>query len=1018
MQGKGLIRFFLIVLALVCIYQLSFTWVASNVESDAAAYAEQSVTADLTGEDRVEFISEKKREYLAKKANETVYNLGIAKYNYDEVKERALKLGLDLQGGMSVVLEVSKYDLVKSLSNNPKNPKLNDALEQARIESGKGNGDLIDLFVSIYEQANPGSQLVSLFSSRDNSERLAATANNADVKTFLKEEAEKGVNSTYTKLKERIDKFGVSQPYITLQESTGRIIVELPGVDNPKQVRKLLQSTANLQFWQTYTIQDLSANLTAANEALRSVMEENKDTFSDGSSIIDTTTVNTTAFTEDTATQTEVIAQNSGDSNTLFGENTDTISDLDTTASQSGPLLNTVLLPPQSAGPVLGYVNVKDTAKLMEYLAMDVVVSTFPGDVRFMLSSGPIPTDKDLYELYAMKGKVDGNGPLLEGDVISNATQSFNPTNGSPEVSMTMKSDGAKAWRRITSENTGKFIAITLDNTVYSAPRVNEEIPNGRSVISGNFEVKDAQVLANILEVGKLPVPSRIVQEDIVGPSLGRQAISAGLISMIAGLVLVIFFMALYYSTAGLVSDIALFANIFFIFGILSSIGATLTLPGIAGLVLTMGMAVDANVIIYERIREELAKGKTMIKAIADGYSNSYSAIIDSQLTTLIIGIILSQFGVGPVKGFAVVLIIGILTSLFTSIFISRLILDNMVRKEKPIKYYTNFTKNAFKNVNFDFMGKRRIGYIFSLSITFIGLMFIFISGFDLGVDFKGGRTYTVKFDQPVDATEVRNHLFGTFDDKIQVKTFSGNDKLKITTSYKIEESFPETDSVVASTLYQNLTGFYSTDPSFSTWDAVYKESQMKVEPTIAQDIKKSAFIALGLALLAIFIYITIRFRRWQFALGGVMALLHDAVVVLSVFAIFKNIMPFTLEINEAFIAALLTVIGYSINDTVVVFDRIREYLRESKAGTIKEIFNLAINQTLSRTVITGGTTMLSILVLLLFGTENIQGFALAIFVGVAFGTYSSVFIASSLALELYGKKSHDKSADEVLRRK
>lgn len=1021
MQGKGLIRFFLIVLALVCIYQLSFTWVASNIESDAAAYAEQSVPTDLTGEERVEFISEQKREYLAKKANETVYNLGIVKYNYDEVKERALNLGLDLQGGMSVVLEVSKFDLVKSLSNNPKNPKLNEALEQARIESGKGNGDLIDLFVSNYEKANPGSQLVSLFSSRDNSERLAATASNADVKTFLKEEAEKGVNSTYTKLKERIDKFGVSQPYITLQENTGRIIVELPGVDNPKQVRKLLQSTANLQFWQTYTIQDLSANLTAANEALRSVLEESNNNFSDTDSLSTNDNISqesSSPFTDETANQNDSLTENLEDSNSLFGETSDTTTNLDTASTQSGPLLNTVLLPPQSAGPVLGYVNVRDTAKLMEYLSMDVVINTFPGDARFMLSSSPLPTDKDMYELYAMKGKVDGNGPLLEGDVISNASQSFNPTNGSPEVTMTMKSDGAKAWRRITAENTGKFIAITLDNAVYSAPRVNEEIPNGRSVISGNFEVKDAQVLANILEVGKLPVPSRIVQEDIVGPSLGRQAISAGLIAMIAGLILVILFMALYYSTAGLVSDIALFANIFFIFGILASIGATLTLPGIAGLVLTMGMAVDANVIIYERIREELAKGKTMVKAIADGYSNSYSAIIDSQLTTLIIGIILSQFGVGPVKGFAVVLIIGILTSLFTSIFISRLILDNMVRKEKPIKYYTNWTKNAFKNVNFDFMGKRRMGYIFSLSLTFIGLMFIFFSGFDLGVDFKGGRTYTVKFDQPVSATEVRNYLIGNFDDKIQVKTFSGNDKLKITTSYKIDESFPETDSIVASSLYQNLTSFYTKDPGFSTWDVVYKESQMKVEPTIAQDIKQGAFVALGLALLAIFIYITIRFRRWQFAMGGVMALLHDAVVVLSVFAIFKNLMPFTLEINEAFIAALLTVIGYSINDTVVVFDRIREYLRESKAGTIKEVFNLAINQTLSRTVITGGTTMLSILVLLLFGTENIQGFALAIFVGVAFGTYSSVFIASALALELYGKKSHDKSADEVLRKK
>ncbi len=1019
MQGKGLIRFFLVVLALVCIYQLSFTWVASNVESDAAAYAEQSATADLTGEARVEFISDKKREYLARKANETVYNLGIAKYNYDEVKERALNLGLDLQGGMSVVLEVSKYDLVKSLSNNPKNPKLNEALDKALTEASKGNGDIIDFFVSYYEEANPGSQLVSLFSSRNNSERLAATASNSEVKAFLKEEADNGVNSTYTKLKERIDKFGVSQPYITLQENTGRIIVELPGVDNPKQVRKLLQSTANLQFWQTYTIQDLSANLTAANEALRVVLSEGDTSFGADSTAADTAATATTPFTEETASPGDTVTGTPEDSNTLFSDNPDTgAAGLDTASAAAGPLLNTVLMPPQSAGPVIGYVNVRDTAKLMGYLAMDVVAANFPGDIRFMLSSAPLPTDRNMYELYAMKGKVDGNGPILEGDVISNAFQDFNPTNGQPEVNMTMKTEGAKAWRRITAENTGKFIAITLDNSVYSAPRVNEEIPNGRSVISGNFEVKDAQVLANILEVGKLPVPSRIVQEDIVGPSLGREAISAGLISMIAGLVLVIIFMAIYYSTAGLIADVALFANLFFIFGILASIGATLTLPGIAGLVLTMGMAVDANVIIYERIREELAKGKTMVKAIADGYSNSYSAIIDSQLTTLIIGIILTQFGAGPVKGFAVVLIIGILTSLFTSIFISRLILDNMVRKEKPIKFNSSFTKNAFKNVNFNFMGKRRFGYIFSLSLTTIGIVFIIFSGFDLGVDFKGGRTYTVKFDQPVKAGEVRNYLFSNFDDKIQVKSFSGDDKLKITTSYKIEESFPGTDSVVASTLYQNLVSFYANDPGFANWDSVYKESQMKVEPTIAQDIKKSALIAIGIALLAIFIYITIRFSRWQFALGGVTALLHDAIVVLSVFAIFKSIMPFALEINEAFIAAILTVIGYSINDTVVVFDRIREYLRESKAGTVKEVFNQAINQTLSRTLITSGTTLLSIFVLLIFGTENIQGFAFAIFIGVGFGTYSSVFIASAIALELYRKSSHDKSAEEVMRKK
>ncbi|HCK22273.1 MAG TPA: protein translocase subunit SecD, partial [Bacteroidetes bacterium] len=597
MQGKGLIQFFLVTLIIVCIYQLSFTWVASNIEKDAVAYAESNVPADLSSEQKAVQLAELKTDYLIRKANEDVYNLGIAKYNYDEVKERAINLGLDLQGGMSVVLEVSKYDLITSLSNNPKNPKLLTSLDKARAAEGRGEGELIDLFVSQYEKDNPGSQLVTLFTSRDNTESLPATSSNGEVRSFLKDQADRGINSTYTKLKERIDKFGVSQPYITLQQNTGRIIVELPGVDNPKQVRKLLQSTANLQFWETYTIQQLSSNLTGANEALRLLLaagnlDEAGITEAPAEAGFFSADSTTVAATDSAAADNPLLAATDSADNEPV---------IDTTVTTQGPL-SKILLPPGGAGPVIGYVNVKDTALFMKYMSYEEVQAELPGDARVMLASSPLPSDKDLYEVYAMKARLDGTGALLEGDVISSASQSFNPTNGSPEVTMTMKSDGAKAWRRITSENKGAFIAITLDNQVYSAPRINEEIPNGRSVISGSFDIKEAQILSNILEVGKLPVPSRIVQEDIVGPSLGKESIRVGLLSLIAGLILVVLFMIFYYSRAGIISDIALLANIFFIFGVLASLGATLTLPGIAGLVLTMGMAVDANVIIFERI--------------------------------------------------------------------------------------------------------------------------------------------------------------------------------------------------------------------------------------------------------------------------------------------------------------------------------------------------------------------------------------------------------------------------------
>lgn len=1010
MSGKGFIKFFLIVLTVVCIYQLSFTWVASNIEKSAAEYAEKSVDQQLQGEARSEALIDLKSDYLTEKENEIVYNIGIAKYNFSEVKSRALNLGLDLQGGMSVALEVSQYDLIKELSNNDDNPALLAALDKANAEASKGQGNIIDLFVKHYEDANPGANLVTLFKSTDNKD-LAVTASNSDVQAFLHTAAENGIQSTYTKLKERIDKFGVASPYIALQKNTGRIIVELPGVDNPKQVRKLLQSTANLQFWETWQYSELAPQLIQMNEVLKGVLEENTAKESEAPMLVsaDSISNDTAALTAIEDTSKNLLGL---DSSTNILESTDTgAAAMDSTAQEGGPL--TKILTPVG-GPVLGLVDKRDTMLLMKYFNYPEVKATLPANCIIMLGASPEKNDPNKYAVYAVKPKIDDNAPLLEGDIIRSASQTYDPSNGEAQVTMQMKSDGAKKWRRITADNKGKYIAIVLDNQVYSAPVVNEEIPNGSSVISGSFDVKEAQVLANILETGKLPVPSKIVQESIVGPSLGAEAIRNGILSMIAGLILVVIFMAFYYSTAGVVADIALFANIFFIFGALSSLGATLTLPGIAGLVLTMGMAVDANVIIYERVREELAKGKNTLKAIGDGYRNSYSAIIDSHVTTFVIGIILNSFGSGAIKGFAIVLMIGIVFSLFTAIFISRMILEWMARNDKPIYYYTRFTKGAFKNLNYKFIQKRKYGYIFSSVVTVIGLVFILTSGFNYGVEFKGGRSFIVRFDEKVDADQIRDELSQNFDPAIQVKTFGAD--INILTTYMISDPNPDADSIATVKLYEQLKHYYPSNPDFNTWDSKYKLSRTKVEPTIAKDIQESAVKSIIVALLCTFIYIFLRFRKWQFGLAAVIALAHDALMTLAMFAILKNVMPFTLQIDESFVAAILTIIGYSIMDTVVVYDRIREFLKDSKSGTVVETFNNAINQTLSRTVITSGVTILSILAILFFGTDHIQGFAFAMFIGIAFGTYSSVFIASALTVDLFKREMHHKTADEVIK--
>jgi len=1031
MQGKGLVSAVFALLILACIYQLSFTFASKRVESKARAHSEQVISglpADMPIEEKESLRLKAEQEFLDQKADEKV----LLWYTYQDCKERELNLGLDLQGGMSVVMEVSNYDLVRKLAGrNSNDPAFVKALETARSQEGQGQGQFIDLFVRAYQDQNPGGQLVTLFASIDNEEELDRSVNNNQVAEFLAKKSEEGYQATLTKLRERIDRFGVAQASITPVEGQGRIVVELPGVDNPKQVKRLLQATANLEFWQSQILtQEFADRLDRADKKSASLLELGligakteapqspaADAVATAESLLEETITDTNRsagtdqqlLSEDPLSEAAATTSEEGTSaeDVTSTESTDTApvaeSAPDASAAQdslpAGPLFSRIQFL-QGSG-FLGLVNQKDTGMVMDILRTPEVARDFPLH-RFAWSALPTKEDKNVFELYALMLTPDGsNQALLEGDLIKLARADFDPLNGQPIVTMVMNAKGAKDWARVTTDHVGDNIAVVLDNRVYSAPVIQEPITNGSSRISGNFDPEDVTTLASILETGKLPVKSSIVQEDTVGPTLGAEQIRRGIIALILGLIVVMVFMVVYYSTGGIVADLVLLANIFFVFGILSAWGATLTLPGLAGIVLTVGMAVDANVIIFERIREELAKGKSMLKAITDGYSNSYSAIIDANITTLIVAFILNTFGLGPVRGFAVVLIIGIFSSLFTAIFLTRLIFDRWSNQNRPIKFYSSLSDKALKNINFDFVAKRKQFYALSGVVILAGVLSLAIGGLNLGVDFKGGRSYTVAFDQSVDAEAVRSTLEANFDPGVVVKSFSSANRLKITTAKDINITTADQDSLTTANLYASLLPFYTDQSmSFDGWDEKYKEQQQKVQASIAQDIQRSSIIAGLLAIAGIFLYILVRFRHWQYGLGAIVALLHDVLIVLGIFSIFRNIMPFSMEIGETFIAAILTVIGYSVNDTVVVFDRIREYMRESKAGSRTEIINSAIQSTLSRTVITSATTALTLIVLFVAGSDQIKGFAFAILVGITVGTYSSIFIATPIVMD------------------
>ena len=1020
MQSKGAIKLVAILIALACIYQLSFTWATRNQEKKAKVYAAAAVEAEkvspafaLVPELEKSFYLDslnlaKERFYLDSITAEKVF-LG---FTYKQIKEKEINLGLDLRGGMNVMLEVKVYDLVNALSGYNKDPLFAQAMNQAQANMANSRTDFITLFAQEWDKVAPGKRLSSIFGTYEMKDRITAESTNAEVIDVIREEAESAISNSFNVLRNRIDRFGVTQPNIQKLGNSGRILVELPGVKDPERVRKLLQGTASLEFWETYENKEIYQYLAEADNAIKNLVDETSvmPAVSDSAIAKDTTA---TAVSDSAKVAQELLA----------GITTDSLSMDEAAIAKQNPLF--YLLNPNVAqgqlmqGACIGRAHYRDTAKIGSWLRLPQIQAIFPADMKPMWSVKAIDQSNTIFELVAIKANTrDGRAPL-DGGVITDARRAFGNNSAVPEVSMTMNAEGARVWATMTANNVGRQIAIVLDGMVYSYPVVNGEIPGGQSSISGNFTIEEADDLANVLKSGKLPAPAKIVQDTVVGPSLGSESINAGLISFVIAFLLVLLYMILFYNGAGMVANIALLSNVLFLFGALTSFGAVLTLPGIAGIVLTLGMAVDANVIIYERIKEELRAGKGLGLAIADGYKNAYSAIIDGNLTTIITGIVLAVFGSGPVQGFATTLVIGIITSLITSIFVSRLIFEWRLKRKKNITFDNKYTRNILQNTKVDFVSIRKYAYIFSVSAMIIGGGFIVVKGFSYGVDFTGGRTYVVRFDKEVSTEDVRAAVLAEFQEGIEVKQFGGANQMKITTKFMIENDDPETDKLVDGKLYNALNGLYAAAISYDEFTSTTDNpngiiQSEKVGPTIADDIKRDAMIAIVFALLAIFLYIAARFRNWSWGSGGVIALAHDAVFTMGFFSIFTGILPFSLDVDQTFIAAILTIIGYSINDTVIIFDRIREYRTLYPKRDLRTNINEALNSTLARTMNTAGTTLVVMIAIAIFGGEVIRGFSVALIIGIVIGTYSSIFIASNVVYDIVSKREAKAKAKEL----
>ncbi len=1001
MQNKGAIRLFAILLALVSLYQLIFTFQTRRVENEAEEYAQQ-----LAGDDP-EMAGEYKFQYLDSMKSEVVYNFlfGLREYTYQECKEREINFGLDLKGGMNMILEVRVADIVRALSNFNQDAKFNEAINLAREREKESTRDFISLFGEAFEEVAPEGRLAAIFNTVELRDQVDYNSTNQEVLEVIREESRGAIDNAFNILRTRIDRFGVAQPNIQRLEQTGRILVELPGITDPERVRALLQGTANLEFWETYNQDEVFQSLSQANQVIAEVNALEQPG-------VDTTDVEPEVQMEEDAD--DVALLDEIESDTLDTDDEERVESLFSHLAPSGR--------PES--PVVGLAISRDTGKVNTYLQMEEVESILPRDVKFLWTVKPIPgsdaqywtnqpfDEKDeVFQLVAIKvSSHDGRAPL-EGDVVTGA-RSNTTQQGAYEIEMSMSGEGAKTWARLTKANVKKSIAIVLDGYVYSFPTVQNEITGGRSSITGDFTPQEAKDLANVLQSGKMPAPARIVEDTVVGPSLGAEAVDAGFKSFIWAFIVVLIYMILYYGVkAGLVADFALVTNMFFIMGVLAAFNAVLTLPGIAGIILTIGMSVDANVLIYERIREELRAGKGLRLAISDGYRNAFSAIIDANVTTFLTGLILFMFGTGPIKGFATTLMIGIATSFFSAFFITRLIYESLLKSKVDIKFGSEWTKNLFKGAHILFIEKRKFFMVISGIVILVGIASLGLRGLQQGIDFTGGRSFVVRFENPVPATEIQSTLTTAFDGAtVEAKTFGGDNQIRITTNYLVDSDEESADVDAETKLYEGLKEYVGDDVDRDTFLAEYRMSSQKVGPTIAADIRNKAGYAIFFSFVVIFLYILIRFRNWEFGLGALGAVFHDVLIVMGVFSLLYTIMPFSMEIDQSFIAAILTVIGYSINDTVVVFDRIREYRGLYPKRDLKEVFNLAMNSTISRTLNTSLTTLVVLLVIFLFGSEVIQGFVFALIVGVIVGTYSSLFIAAPIAFNFIEKRTKVKA--------
>ncbi len=1035
MQNKGLIRFFAIAFALVCLYQLSFTYFARKVERDAHNHARserfvQQAAELAAGNELLErfFLDSiarvEEQRYLDSMMNQTVYNLGIRQYTFRETKERELNLGLDLRGGMNVTLEISVPAIVRALAGNPSDQIFQSAMDNAAEMQRTSREDFITLFGRAFEELDPNASLAFFFSTPEMRDRITVTSTNDEVLRVLRREVDQAVDRSFQILRTRIDRFGVAQPNIQRLATTGRILIELPGIKEPERVRRLLQGTAKLEFWETYEFADLYEYFWDANERLRDMRAGEIQVDDSLDELFDEEAADPEELFEDDllAEMDELDPTDSLSIAELLGDDFDDLEEFQDFAREN-PLfayLTPNFVQDQTGamrpgpGPVVGYSAVQDTARVNNMLKQPQIRNIFPRNLRLYWNVKPLRGTDNTHELVAIRETTrDGSAPLT-GEVITDARQDFSPT-GQVEINMAMNSEGARVWRRLTADNIGRSIAIVLDDYVYSFPTVQSEIAGGRSQISGQFSIQEAQDLANILRAGSLPAPARIVEEAVVGPSLGREAINAGFTSFIIAFVLVLVYMGFYYSRAGLVADMALVANIFFILGVLASLGAVLTLPGIAGIVLTLGMAVDANVIIYERILEEIRSGKGLRLAIADGYKNAYSAIVDGNITTLLTGIVLYIFGSGPVQGFATTLIIGIICSLFTAIFLSRLVFTRWLDKNVPIRFNAKITKDVLTKVDFDFIGVRKRFYTISAIVILLGLASFAVRGLSYGIDFSGGRSYVVRFDNDVNTVDMRAALLEELQEPAEVITFGPSNQVRITTSFMIDDDGDEADARAEQRIFEAIQGFFDEPITFAEFTSddddkvIGRLSSQKVGPAVARDIKVGAVVSVTIALIIIFSYIAMRFKRWQFGLGSLTTVFHDAIIVVSLYSLLYNIVPWTMEIDQAFIAAILTIIGYSVNDTVVIFDRIREQIGLFPKRELKNNINKALNATLSRTINTSGTTIAVLLIIFLFGGEVIRGFAFALMIGVAVGTYSSLFNAAPIAYDLLTMKNKNK---------